>query len=84
VEGIILLIAGAGLSSGRSWAWRVSLGIIIVGIITSILVLYPLGSVRAVPALIVNFGLLYYIMRGNVRDFFRVKLTHQMVQPQTS
>jgi len=66
VEGIILLVAGAGLWVGKSWAWELSMGIIVVGILTSVPVLL-LGSVGAVPALIVNILLLAYLSRKSVR-----------------
>jgi len=66
IEGLILLVAGIGLWMGRKWGWKLSIGIIIVGIITSIPVL-ALGSVGAVPALIVNVVLLFYLMRRSVR-----------------
>ena len=71
IEGLILLAAGIGLWMGTKWAWKLSVGIIIVGIITSVPVL-ALGSVGAVPALLVNFGLLYLLSRKSVRDQFRV------------
>jgi hypothetical protein len=66
VEGLILLIAGFGLWTGSSWGWKLSFGIVIVGVVTSVPVL-ALGSVGAVPALIVNFVLLYVLWRKDVR-----------------
>ena len=69
VEGLILLIAGFGIWSGKRWGWKLSVGILLVGIITSVPVL-ALGSVGAVPALIVNILLLYYISRRATRAYF--------------
>jgi ABC-type enterochelin transport system permease subunit len=40
---------------GKNWDWKLSIGIIVVGIITSVPVL-ALGSVGALPALVVNIG----------------------------
>lgn len=69
IEGLILLVAGVGVWTGKAWGWKLSLGIIIAGIATSISVL-ALGSIGALPALLVNLGLLYYLSRKSVRDFF--------------
>jgi hypothetical protein len=69
VEGLILLVAGIGLWMQKAWGWKLSVGIVIAGIVTSIPVL-ALGSVGAIPALIVNVALLYYLSRKNVRDLF--------------
>jgi hypothetical protein len=52
---------------GRNWGWKLSIGIIVVGIITSVPVL-ALGSVGALPALVVNVGLLYYLSRSSVKS----------------
>ncbi len=69
VEGLILLVAGFGVWSGRRWGWKLSVGILLAGIITSVPVL-ALGSVGAVPALIINILLLYYMARRTTRDYF--------------
>ena len=70
VEGLILLAAGIGMWMVAKWAWKLSVAIVIIGIVTSIPVL-ALGSVGAVPALLVNFGLVYLLFRKSVRDQFR-------------
>ena len=70
VEGLILLVAGAGLWMTRSWGWKISAGINIAGIITSVAVL-ALGSVGAIPALAVSLVVVYYLTRKSVRDQFR-------------
>jgi hypothetical protein len=69
IEGLILLVAGTGLWMQKAWGWKLSVGIVIAGIITSIPVL-ALGSVGAVPALIVNLVLLYFLWSKKVRDSF--------------
>ena len=71
VEGLILLVAGYGVWASKSWGWMLSLGIVIIGILTSIPILYPLGSVGAAPALIINIILLIYLMTSGVRDYFK-------------
>jgi len=71
IEGLILLIAGAGLVTTKKWAWKLSVGIILVGILTSVPVL-ALGSVGAIPALAVNVVLLYYLSRSSVKGQFAV------------
>jgi hypothetical protein len=69
VEGLVLLVAGEGLRMRRKWGWNLSVGIIVAGIITSVPVLL-LGSVGAIPALLVNIILLYYLTRSSVRSSF--------------
>jgi len=70
VEGLILLVAGYGLWRSRPWGWKLSVGIIVAGVVTSIPVL-ALGSVGALPALVANLVLLIYLGRRTVRDQFR-------------
>ena len=67
LEGLVLLIAGAGLWTLKRWGWKLSIGINIAGIITSIAVL-ALGSVGAVPPLIISVMIVYYLSRKSVRD----------------
>jgi len=69
VEGLILLVAGIGLWTTTSWGWKLSLAIVVVGIVTSVPVL-ALGSVGAVPALVVNFVLLFLLTRPSLRTQF--------------
>jgi hypothetical protein len=69
VEGLVLLAAGIGLWMLKQWGWKLSLVIVVVGIVTSVPVL-ALGSVGAIPALVVNFVLLYLITRRRFRDQF--------------
>jgi hypothetical protein len=69
VEGLVLLAAGIGLWMVKPWGWKLSLVIVVVGIVTSVPVL-ALGSVGAIPALVVNFVLLYLITRRSFRDQF--------------
>lgn len=70
VEGAILVVAAIGLWGMKGWGWKLSVGVVITGIITSIPVLL-LGSVGAAPALLVNFALLYYLLRQPTRALFR-------------
>ena len=69
VEGLILLIAGVGLWRMKKWGWQLSVAIVVVGLVTSAPVLY-LGSVGAIPAIIVNLALLVYLLRGGTRRSF--------------
>ena len=74
VEGLILVVAAVGVLRLASWGWKVSVGIVLVGIITSVPVLV-LGSVGALPALVVNLVLLYFLARTKTRDYFKPKPT---------
>jgi hypothetical protein len=67
VEGLILLVAGIGVWMAKKWGWKLSMAIVIVGIITSVPVLV-LGSVGAIPALVVNLVLLYLLTRPSLRS----------------
>ena len=69
IEGLILLAAGVGLWMLKIWGWKLSNGINIAGIITSVAVL-ALGSVGAVPPLIISIVIVYYLSRRSVRDSF--------------
>jgi hypothetical protein len=69
IEGLILLAAGVGLWMLKIWGWKLSIGINIAGIITSVAVL-ALGSVGAVPPLIISIVIVYYLSRRSVRDSF--------------
>jgi hypothetical protein len=69
VEGLILLVAGAGLWQMKKWGWQLSVAIVVAGLVTSVPVLY-LGSVGAIPAIIVNLALLFYLLRGGTRRLF--------------
>lgn len=69
VEGLILLAAGIGLWMEKRWGWLLSLAIVVAGIVTSIPVL-ALGSVGAIPALVVNVVLLILLTRPSFRNQF--------------
>ena len=70
VQGLILFAAGAGLWMGRRWGWTLSVVIILIGILTSIPVL-ALGSVGALPSLIVTLVVLYFLARPGIRREFK-------------
>ncbi len=70
VEGLILLVAGFGVWSMKRWGWRLSVGILVAGIVTSVPVL-AIGSIGALPALVVNLLILYYMSRRSTRDYFK-------------
>jgi hypothetical protein len=75
VEGLILVVAAAGVLRVASWGWKLSVGIVLVGIITSVPVLV-LGSVAALPFFIhffPNLALLYFLVRSKTRAYFKPK-----------
>ncbi len=74
VEGLILVVASVGVLRVASWGWKLTVGIVLVGIITSVPVLV-LGSVGALPALVVNLVLLYFLARRKTRAYFKSKPT---------
>ena len=70
IEGLILVVAAVGVLRVASSGWKLSVGIVLVGIITSVPVL-ALGSVAALPALVVNLILLYFLARKKTRAYFK-------------
>src|SRR2546425_11494839 len=72
VEGLILVVAAAGVLRVASWGWKLSVVIVLVGIVTSVPVLV-LGSVAALPALVVNLILLYFLVSSKTRAYFKPK-----------
>ncbi len=70
IEGLILLVAGFGVWSMKRWGWKLSVGILVAGVVTSVPVL-AIGSVGALPALVVNLLILYYMSRRSTRDYFK-------------
>ena len=57
IEGIILLVAGYSVWSRRKWAWTITLGISIIGLITSIAAL-AIQSALSIIGLIGNIVIL--------------------------
>src|SRR3989442_8797983 len=81
VEGLILVVAAIGSLRVASWGWKLSVAIVLAGVITSVPVL-ALGSVGALPALLVNLVLLYFLVRSKTRAYFRFKPTAADPAPQ--
>jgi len=71
VEGLILVVAAVAVLRVASWGWKLSVGIVLVGITTSVPAL-GLGSVGALPALVVNLVLLYFLARRKTRGLFQI------------
>ena len=69
IEGLILLATAVAIWARKKWAWTLATTISIIGLLTSIVVL-AIGSVLAIPGVIVNLVVLYYLMRKPVKAIF--------------
>jgi uncharacterized membrane protein (DUF2068 family) len=66
VIGLLVLLNAYGLWKGKSWAWWMSLILSLLGALSSVFIL-PTGVV----SLAIELLILYYLTRGQVRDYFR-------------
>ena len=69
IEGLILLATAVAIWTRKKWGWTLATAISIVGLLTSIVVL-AIGSVLAIPGVIANLVVLYYLMRKSVKGSF--------------
>ena len=69
IEGMILLATAVAIWTRRKWSWTLAVMISIIGLVTSVIVL-AIGSALAIPGVIVNLLILYYLMRPNVKASF--------------
>jgi uncharacterized membrane protein (DUF2068 family) len=66
VTGLLALLDAYGLCKGKSWAWWMSLLLSLMGALLSVFIL-PTGMV----SLAIELLILYYLTRGQVRDYFK-------------
>ena len=69
IEGLILLAIAVVIWTRKKWGWTLATAISMIGLVTSIVVL-AIGSVLAIPGVIANLVVLYYLMRKPVKEFF--------------
>ena len=69
IEGLIILATAAAIWTRKKWSWTLAAAISTIGLLTSIIVL-AIGSVLAIPGVIANVVVLYYLMRKSVKEFF--------------
>jgi hypothetical protein len=67
--GLVLVVGGFGLWRRTGWAWSVSVGVLTVGVVVSIAAL-AIGSIAALPALVVTIVLMAYLCTRRVRTYF--------------
>ena len=80
VEGLVLLAAAAGVWNRKKWAWTLAAAINIIGLVTSIIAL-AIGSALAVPGIIVNLVLIYYLTRRPTKAHFGIGVTTTPTSP---
>lgn len=69
VEGIVLLVAGYAVWSGKKWGWKITLAISAIGLITSVTAL-AIQSALSIIGLVGNIVLLALAMTKPVRAQF--------------
>lgn len=69
IEGLVLLVTAVAIWTRKKWGWTLATAIGTIGLLTSIVVL-AIGSVLAIPGVIANLVVLYYLMRKSVKGFF--------------
>lgn len=67
--GLFWLAEGFGALQGKGWAWTVGIIILIVSIVNSALQIV-FGNYFSAISIIINLGILYYLMEGRVRAYF--------------
>lgn len=67
--GLFWLAEGFGALQGKGWAWTVGVIILIVSIVNSALQIV-FGNYFSAISIVINLGILYYLMEGRVRAYF--------------
>ena len=67
--GLFWLAEGFGVLEGKGWAWTVGVIILIVSIVNSGLQIL-FGNYLSAISIVINLGILYYLMEGRVRAYF--------------
>jgi hypothetical protein len=80
ILGILTLIEGWGMWSGREWAWIVGIILTILGLLSSIAQLAG-GSPGSVLGIIIYAIILYYLTRPHIRTYFKGQPTQPVMQP---
>ena len=69
IEGLVLLATAVAIWTRKKWGWTLATAISVIGLLTSIIVL-AIGSVLAIPGVITNLLVLYFLMKKSVKGFF--------------
>lgn len=69
VLGVIAILAGWGMWTGRAWAWTLAVVLYVLGALFSLISLLG-GSLASVVGLLIEVFLLWYMFRPHVRAFF--------------
>lgn len=67
--GLFWLAEGFGVLEGKGWAWTVGVIILTVSIVNSGLQIV-FGNYLSAISIVINLGILYYLMEGRVRAYF--------------
>ncbi|MDP9492605.1 MAG: hypothetical protein M3P17_00395 [Thermoproteota archaeon] len=58
-----------GLSTGKGWAWLITVIFAIITVVVSIIGVLS-GSITSIPTLIINGVILYYMYRPHIKSYF--------------
>lgn len=69
--GLVAIVVGWGLWTGKQWAWVIAVFLYIAGIVISVVfMVWPVWSPTNVIGIIIGAVILYYLFRPNVRAWF--------------
>jgi hypothetical protein len=71
IEGLVLLVTAITIWTRKKWSWTLAIAMNIIGLLTSIVVL-AIGSALALPGVVVNLVVLFYLMRKPVKAVFGI------------
>jgi len=74
--GLFWLAEGFGALRGKGWAWTVGVIIFVLSMINSIIQI-AFGNYASILGLVFNLGIIYYLLRPNVRAYFGKTLEPQ-------
>ena len=69
VLGLVVLVVGWGMWTGKGWAWLLSVILYVLGILFGIASLAS-GSLTSIVGLLIEIFLLWYMFRPHVKAFF--------------
>lgn len=73
VAGLVALLVGWGLWTGKGWAWWIVVVLEVLGVVSSLAGL-AMGDPSSLLGLLIAALILYYFFKPHVKDFFGVRI----------
>jgi len=80
--GITYLILAFGLLKGKTWAWGITIALMLIGIPISVISIIG-ANIEAIISLIINPVVLYYLFKPQVKTYFGRKIKESLVLAET-